>query len=420
MTDSQNLPTSQSQPITPSTTEETAQASKASKALLFGNLVIGIGVMVVPGMLEHLARDLQISVPISGQLISLAGVVMALGAPLAAASTSKIDRRLLLSIGLLFYLVGSLLCVFAPGFASLLLTRALMVIGAAIFTPQAAATIGLLVPASKRSAAVATIFMGWSISAVVGMPLGSLIASHFGWRYGFLLVAVLAFFGLIWVWRVIPTGLSVPKLSLDSWQQVARSKRLLLILSVTLISSTGQFTVLTYVAPYLSHQVNATSFAFAALMAFNGLAGVAGSLWVTRNVGRLGVEKTVRRASTALALGLATWALASLAHQQLMAPFALSVSWSLLVLGCAAWGAGSFATNSTQQGRLAGVAPNLASASIALNSSAMYSGQAFGALIGGIFIAQLGFDSLPWVGSILLFVALWVSNLASKAGAHKA
>jgi predicted MFS family arabinose efflux permease len=385
------------------------QAAVATKALLFGNLVIGIGIMVVPGMLDHLASDLKISVPVGGQLISIAGLVMALGAPLAAASTSNIDRRLLLSIGLLFYLAGALLCVAAPGFGSLLFTRALMVLGAAIFTPQAAATIALLVPAEKRSAAVATIFMGWSISAVVGMPLGSLIASHFGWRYGFLLVAVLAFIGVVWVWRVIPHGLTVPKLSLDSWRQVARSKQLLMILSVTLISSTGQFTVLTYVAPYLSHQVNATSLAFAALMAFNGLSGVAGSLWVTRNIGRLGVEKTVKRASTTLALGLALWALASLAKPEQ----ALPLAWVLLVCGCAAWGAGSFATNSTQQGRLAGVAPHLASASIALNSSAMYSGQAAGALIGGIFIAQLGFNALPWVGVALLGLALLVSNRAS-------
>jgi predicted MFS family arabinose efflux permease len=412
MTDPLTLPNQPS----PSPQAKT-QAAAASRALLFGNLVIGIGVMVVPGMLEQLALDLKISVPVSGQLISLAGLVMALGAPFAAASTSNIDRRLLLSIGLLFYLAGALLCVFAPGFGSLLLTRALMVLGAAIFTPQAAATIGLLVPAEKRPAAVATIFIGWSISAVVGMPLGSLIATYFGWRYGFLLVAVLALVGVVWVWRVIPNGLTVPKLSLDSWRQVAQSKRLLLILSVTLISSTGQFTVLTYVAPYLSNQVNATSFAFAALMAFNGLSGVAGSVWVTRNVGRLGVEKTVRRASTALALGLALWAIASLtAVAQWSGESGGSAwpSWLLLILGCAAWGAGSFATNATQQGRLAGVAPALASASIALNSSAMYAGQAAGALVGGVLIAQFGFSVLPWVGVIFLVLALLVSNLASR------
>jgi predicted MFS family arabinose efflux permease len=406
MTDPLTLP---KQP--PTSPQAKTQAAAASRALLFGNLVIGIGVMVVPGMLEQLALDLKISVPVSGQLISLAGLVMALGAPFAAASTSNVDRRLLLSIGLLFYLAGALLCVFAPSFGSLLLTRALMVLGAAIFTPQAAATIGLLVPAEKRPAAVATIFMGWSISAVVGMPLGSLIATHFGWRYGFLLVAVLALVGVIWVWRVIPNGLTVPKLSLDSWQQVAQSKRLLLILSVTLISSTGQFTVLTYVAPYLSNQVNATSFAFAGLMAFNGLSGVAGSLWVTRNVGRLGVEKTVKRASTALALGLALWAIASLTA---IAQWSAWSVWLLLILGCAAWGAGSFATNATQQGRLAGVTPALASASIALNSSAMYAGQAAGALVGGVLIAQFGFSVLPWVGVIFLVLALLVSNFSSR------
>jgi MFS transporter, DHA1 family, inner membrane transport protein len=135
---------------------DTYLAKRATTALLFGNLVIGIGVMVVPGMLNHLAKNLVVSIPVAGQLIALAAVVMAIGAPLIAAFTSSVNRRLLLTIAQLFYMVGALLCAAAPQFIALLPTRAIMVIGAAIFTPQAAATIGLLVPPEKRSGAVTT------------------------------------------------------------------------------------------------------------------------------------------------------------------------------------------------------------------------------------------------------------------------
>lgn len=68
----------------------------AVAAAFFGNLVVGCGVLVVPGMLDLLARDLSVSVPIAGGLLSLAALVMCVGAPLMAALTSKFDRRKLL------------------------------------------------------------------------------------------------------------------------------------------------------------------------------------------------------------------------------------------------------------------------------------------------------------------------------------
>ena len=70
-------------------------------ALMFGNFVVACGVLVVPGMLDRLAIDLQVSVPSAGQLLSLAALAMCLGAPLFAAFTSRVDRRLLLTLALL-------------------------------------------------------------------------------------------------------------------------------------------------------------------------------------------------------------------------------------------------------------------------------------------------------------------------------
>jgi predicted MFS family arabinose efflux permease len=402
---------------TPDASSDQARAKSAIAALLFGNFVIGMGVMLVPGMLNSLSKDLNVSVPIGGQLISTAGLVMALGAPLFAATTSQVNRRLLLCIAQLCYCLGALLCAIAPSFASLLPLRALMVLGAAIFTPQAAATIGLLVTPEKRSAAVTTIFMGWSVSAVLGMPVGNLIAAHIGWRYGFCLIALIALLSMIWVWKVIPNGLTVPKLSFQSWRKVQTSPKLMTILLVTLVSSSGQFTVLAYVSPYLIEHMQATPITFSLLMALNGIAGVIGTFWVSRNVSRLGVEKLVSRSCALLAFGLFIWALETFINGHTSGYF--WPSWIMLTLGCAAWGGGSFATNSIQQARLAGVNPSLASASISLNSSAMYTGQAIGALLGALLLSHTGYSSLPWAATLLLLCALALSNIARGLKAER-
>jgi predicted MFS family arabinose efflux permease len=82
------------------------------------------------------------------------------------------------------------------------------------------------------------------------------------------------------------------------------------------------------------------------------------------------------------------------------------------------WGLGVFASNSAQQARLVGIAPTLASASVALNTSAMYLGQAIGATLGGWLILHQGLAVLPGVGSLGLVMALamslWASRMARK------
>ena len=70
--------------------------------LLFGNFVIGTGVMAVPGTLNEISRDLAVSVSTAGQLISAGALLMCVGAPLFASVVAGWDRRLLLSFRLRF------------------------------------------------------------------------------------------------------------------------------------------------------------------------------------------------------------------------------------------------------------------------------------------------------------------------------
>ncbi|NUP86506.1 MAG: MFS transporter, partial [Burkholderiaceae bacterium] len=140
-------------------------------ALLYGNFTIGCGVMVTAGTLNDLARALQVSVPVAGQLISVAAVVMAIGAPTLAALVAGFDRRRLLAFALAWYAVGHALSALMPGYGALLPVRALTMLAAAVFTPQAAAAISVMVPPEQRGRAITFVFLGWSVSSVLGMPL---------------------------------------------------------------------------------------------------------------------------------------------------------------------------------------------------------------------------------------------------------
>ncbi len=212
---------------------------RALWALMFGNLVIGTGVLLPAGLLTALMADLGLPAARAGLLMTVGGLVVGIGAPLLAGFTSRIDRRMLLVFALALYVVGHVGAVMTGDFNVLLVFRALTVAGAAIFAPQAVATVGLLVPPERRGGAIAFIFIGWSLASVAGIPLGSVLGEAIGWRATYLLMAGLSAVGAVTVRAVLPGGLRVQPLQLASWVRVLTDARLLVVLAVTMFAMSG-------------------------------------------------------------------------------------------------------------------------------------------------------------------------------------
>ena len=201
-----------------------ASAMRAARwSLLAGNFVIGCGVMVVGGTLNDLTADLHISVSQGGQLIALAALFMGVGAPLLAAWVSRWDRRRLLTWTMVWYALGHALCALAPDERWLAAARALTVLSAAVFTPQAAATMGFMSTPANRGRHITFVFLGWSIASVVGMPLTSWIGARLGWREAMLAVALGALVSAWAVHRHLPHGIRPPGLSWRAWRKDRKS-----------------------------------------------------------------------------------------------------------------------------------------------------------------------------------------------------
>ena len=374
--------------------------ASSQRALLFGNFTIGCGVMVVPGSLNDLVRSLEISVALGGQLISVGAIGMCLGAPLLAALLAGWDRRRLLALTLLWYGVGHLLCAFAPHYAALLPLRALAVLGAAVFTPQAGAAVGFMAPPAQRGRAITTVFLGWSLASVLGMPLHAYIGEAFGWRWAFGLVALLALVGAVWVWRAVPSGVKPPALSLRAWTEVFTHPVLMAIIVVTALSGAGQFTLFSYMAPYYRQVLGATPLEVSLLFMWFGAWGLAGNVVLSRHVDRIGAARAVGLYLSGIGLSL------------LILPVATG-PW-MMALVMIPWAFGTFASNSAQQARLGQAAPPLAPALLALNTSAIYLGQAVGAMSGGAIVSASGFGGLHWAGLGWTLLALGLSGWAMR------
>jgi DHA1 family inner membrane transport protein len=254
---------------------------------------------------------------------------------------------------------------------------------------QAAGTAALIVSPEKRGSAF--IFLGWSLAAAVGLPLITFAASHYGWRavYGGIGVTGCLSF-LLLAWR-LPGGLVGAPVDLKTWTDVARNRMIVLLLSITTLQMSGQFVVFTFMGPLLTKLTHAGPNAVGLVFALYGLFGFIGIAIATRIVDSWGSYKTSLLFTVLMLTGLAGWALSAGIYPLMAGSVAL-------------WGLGFASTNSMQQVRLVAAAPTLASASVSLNTSVLYIGQAVGSAIGGVLYAR---DLLYAAGYVSMgFVAL--------------
>ena len=112
--------------------------------------MIGTGTLIVPGMPGVLADGLDVGIPVAGRLIAAFALTVAIGAPLLAGATSRIDRRKLLVAMQVAFVAGHLLAAFAPDYRVVLIARVASASSAALFTSQAAATTGILASPARR------------------------------------------------------------------------------------------------------------------------------------------------------------------------------------------------------------------------------------------------------------------------------
>jgi DHA1 family inner membrane transport protein len=370
-------------------------ARAAAYALLCGNFLIGMSVIAPAGMVAPLAADLGVSVTSAALLLTFGAVVLCVGSPLVAWGAAAIDRRLLLSISLAALAASHVASALAPGLGVLMAVRIVAMAFAAVYTPQAASAIAMLVPEKERPGAISFIFLGWSLAAAAGLPLAAWFASEYSWRGVHWILAGIGLAAAAGVALSVPSGLRGAAMSLRSWGSLFANPLVVALLVATLLSSAGQFIVFPFFGPLLDRLAGATPSQIAVAFAVFGIAGFLGNIAASRVVTGLGALRTSLLFFAAMVIGAALW---SLIVDNIALVFAASVLWGL----------GFAASNSMQQARLATAAPALAGAAVALNSSSLYVGQAVGAAVGGVMFDAAYLHAMGWAATALLAAALGV------------
>jgi len=360
---------------------------------MIGNFVTGVGLLGPTAMLGELSAGLGVTIREAGLLITFGAMMLCICSPLMSWLTSRIERRHML-IGVIAVVAAcNLASAFAPNYAALLAIRLVMCVAAAPYTPQAAGVVGMLVPPDKRGSSVAYVFLGWTLAAAVGLPLVTVIAGQFGWRYVYGFVGVTSCISLaLLMWR-LPRGLFSAPVDLGTWSSLVRNRLVVLLLSITSLQIAGQFSIFTFMAPLLERLAGAGHDAAASVFAIYGVCGFLGILTATRIVDSWGATRTSILSTSLVFVGMTVWTVGA-GHLAVMA------------LGVAIWGLGFGAITSMQQVRLITAAPAAGAAAVALNTSVLYVGQSIGSGIGGLLFAGGYFHAAGYVAMGFLAVAL--------------
>jgi MFS transporter, DHA1 family, inner membrane transport protein len=371
--------------------------------LSVGSFAVGTGTFVVTGVLTDIAEDLSVSVASAGLLVTVFAATFAVGSPFLVSAASNVGRRRLLVGALVLFAFANVAAALAPDFSVLLGARVAAACGAAVFTPVASAVAAGFAPPELRGRALSVRTIGVNIAWLVGVPLGTVVGGHYGWRTSFVLVAALATVAALGVRALLPAVEASAGGGFISNLTVVKRGAVIAGLALTILALMASFVVLTYVRPVLENLTHFDTEGIGLMLAVFGLASIPGALLGGYVADRLGYRVSMVTVLTILSMSLLSFSLLSTAQAGSF----------LTVLGAGAalvaWSVAAFAFLPLQQYRLIEAAPEGQNAALALNASAIQAGQGIGAGLGALALHYGSVEGLGWVGALCAvgaFVAL--------------
>jgi DHA1 family inner membrane transport protein len=368
-------------------------------ALTAGAFGIGTTEFVIMGLLLQVAADLHVSIPTAGLLVSGYALGVVVGAPLLTAVAGKLPRKTALIALMAIFTIGNVTCALAPSYALLMIARVITSLAHGTFFGVGSIVATQVVPADRKASAIATMFTGLTVATLLGVPAGSWIGLHFGWRASFWAVSGIGVIAMLVLATLVPADQTGKRTttSFREEMQVLLKPQVLIGLLTTVIGFAGVFTVFTYIQPILTRVTGLSNAAVSPVLLVFGAGMIAGNILGGRLADRRLVPALLGTLTAlAIVLGAMTFAL----HSKPAA-----------VLFVGLLGAATFATVAPLQLRVlhkaAGAGESLASS---LNIAAFNLGNALGAWAGGVVIAHgPGLSAVSWVAALMTLMGLAIA-----------
>ncbi len=367
-------------------------------ALGVGGFAIGTGEFVIMGLLPEVAKDLDVTIPQAGHVISAYALGVVIGAPVLAVLAANWPRRALLVALMALFAAGNFASAVAPGYISMMLMRFLTALPHGTYFGVAALMVASLAPPNRRASAVGLVMSGLTSATLFGVPLAAWLGQHLGWRAAFVLVGLIAVLAIVLIRRGVPDVPAAHNASPLRELGALKRTQVWLTLGVAAVGFGGMFAVFSYIKPLLTEVTHMPVDGVPLVLALFGVGMVAGNL-----VGSRFADKSLMKTI----FGILLYAAVVLTAIVFTAPYTWAICINVFLLGT------TVAIAPALQIRLMDVAGDAQTLAAALNHSAFNTANALGAWLGGVSIAAgLGWTSTGWVGALLALAGIAVFGVS--------
>lgn len=360
-------------------------------ALATGAFAIGASEFTPMGLLPNIASGLDISITTAGGLITGYAVGVMVGAPIMTLGLGRLTKRHALIFLLLLFIAGNLFASQSDSYWGLMVARLITSLNHGAFFGIGSVVAASLVEKHKQAAAVAAMFMGLTLSNLIGVPFITWIGQVYGWRLAFVLISglgVVTLMGLLMLLPTIPKG-NKPNIKYEL--KVLTRLPVVLALLTTVFGASALFALYTYIAPFLINIVHISESDVAMLLVVIGLGFTVGN-YLGGKLSAKGIDRTLVMFFILLILSM------------ILLPL-VSNHLFLTIITLFIWSVASFALVPPLQIKIMQIAHDAPGLVSSVNIGAFNLGNAIGAVIGGVAL-KYSYNIVPLSAALVGIIGL--------------
>ncbi len=353
----------------------------------------GTSELIAAGLLPDMAGDLGVSIPRAGLLISAFALGMLFGAPILAVATMRWSRRTALIAFLAAFILAHVAAVLTSDYRVLFATRVIAAFVYAGFWSVGASAAVTMVADNERGRAMSIVAGGLTVATIVGLPAGTFIGQHLGWRAAFWAVTILSAIAMVGVLLRVPDSRPGATPDLRKELRAMASGQVALLYGITTLAIAGLMATFGYLGALLIETTRVAPGWVPVLLAVYGIGAFLG-------IG-LGGRTADAHPTRTLVVGITGLTVTS-ALLALAAAHIVPVAGLVFLLG-----AFGFGTNPVSNSRIYALAPAATTLGPAGNVVSFNIGITLGPWLGGLALgAGLGYPAVAWLSAALGLAAL--------------
>lgn len=260
-------------------------------SLILLSFILGTSEFVIVGILPDIASGINVSLTMAGNLISVFALSYAIGTPLMAAFISPYNRYYLLLGMTIIFILGNVLCGLAPDYLVLVIARIITaVISGTILSVSMTFSADVSTPVNQPKV-ISWIFSGFSIAAVFGVPLGTIISQSINWRATFLILSVVSVIILFMLWHYLPNVGRGQKSNLLHQFGLLKSTRIQLGMLIVVIGAAATYVFYTYMTPLMQNYLHLSPASISIVLSAFGVGTIISNIISGRLAGLGGMRK---------------------------------------------------------------------------------------------------------------------------------